>query len=68
VRKENHLNRIRNENRLCKSKNLQISDVEVIPVESDAISRKRSGDRIVARLDNRLSIREDPIIDLINRD
>jgi hypothetical protein len=43
-----------------------MSDVEVIPAESDAISRKNSGDRRVARFDNCLSIGEDPIVDLVN--
>jgi hypothetical protein len=45
-----------------------MSDVEVIPAEGDAISRKNSEDNIIAKLENCFGMGEDPIVDLINRE
>jgi hypothetical protein len=62
------MNRIGNNNGFYKGKILQMSRSVAIPFESDTLSGKNSGDRIVAKFENCFGIGENLIVDLVNRE
>jgi hypothetical protein len=62
------MDRIRDNNAFCTNRSAQLSGIEAIPAEQNAISRKNSANRVIEKINSCFSIGDDPIADMVNRE